>query len=122
MEELKSDSTSRLSNQHQKYNYQPELSKALGSVNAGIVLSYLIHHNSNKTESASWSPQTVAVLKEATGLSLAQQQRAVKVLVRHNLVGVKRAGIPSSRNFRLNSSAIPALLESSRRKEVKLCA
>lgn len=91
------------------FDYQPELSKALESVNAGLILSYLIHL-ANNNASKEWLPITVATARKETGLSRNQQKTAINCLVKNGLVEVKKAGLPATRYFKPNLSKIKNLM------------
>jgi len=101
-----------------KYHYYPEISHALGSVNAGILLSYLIKVR-EVNDADIWLSSKVAAVRSITGLSRVQQKTAIKVLSRHSLIETKRAGLPSIRHFKLNARKLTEFLMGSNEKEAE---
>lgn len=90
--------------------YQPGLSLALGSVNAGILLSQLLHWHGLGANKEGWVYKTVKECTEETGLSRTQQETVIKLLRKYQIIDYKLAGIPAKRNFRVNMAQLENVL------------
>jgi len=102
-----------------KYQYYPEISNTLGSVNAGLLLSYLIDARIENAEGV-WLSNKVDAVREKTGLSRVQQKTAIRVLLKNDLIESKRAGLPSTRHFKLNAKVLTDFLRTPSETEIKL--
>jgi len=92
--------------------FNPDLAKALGSINAGLFLSQLLYWW-EKGKIANWIYKTAKEFQEETGLSKKEQLRAQKICVKKGLIEVKLAQIPAKRHFKINIDKITELLRDS---------
>lgn len=91
--------------------FNPTLAHALGSVKAGLFLSQLLYWY-GKGKDKKWTYKTIEELKQETALSRKEQDFAIKICKKHDLIKVKRKGIPAKRYFYLNIKKIVNLVES----------
>jgi hypothetical protein len=78
----------------------PALTHALdGSIQAGIMLSQLLYWQGKGHRYDGYFFKTVEELRIETGLTKPQQQTAIKILKKYDLIETKLAGIPAKRNF-----------------------
>ena len=90
--------------------YNPDLAKALGSANAGILLSQLLYWHKKGTDK-DWVYKTIDEMQTETALSRAEQDTAIKICKKFNILEVKLRGIPAKRHFHLDIPKIAELLE-----------
>jgi hypothetical protein len=88
--------------------YEPGLIIVLGGINEALIASNLIYWN-GKGAKPGWIYKTVRQMKLETGLSDAQQRKAIKKLVAMNMVQVKLMDVPAKRYFRINVVGITNL-------------
>src|SRR5690606_14212855 len=104
--------------------YNRDVARALGSVNAAILLSELINRHRYHAENeelvdcpkngAGWFYYTVEKCEERTCLSKDEQRFAFKILERNGFFEMVRIGIPGKRHFRLNTPAIISFITSNK--------
>ena len=81
--------------------YLPVLSRVLGSVNAGLLLSQLLYWQ-GKGKDPDWIYKTVEDIRNELGLSKAQQKTALAKCKSKDFVEVKYTGrIPRTRHFKV---------------------
>lgn len=90
--------------------FNPDLAKALGSVNAGLFLSQLLFWW-DKGADKNWIYKTIKEVEDETALSRAEQDTAIKICKKFSLLRVKLKGIPAKRHFCLDIPKIVDLLE-----------
>ncbi|HOI97237.1 MAG TPA: hypothetical protein PLA19_01915 [Candidatus Pacearchaeota archaeon] len=90
--------------------FNPDLAKALGSANAGLFLSQLLFWW-DKGNNKNWIYKTIDEVENETTLSRAEQDTAIKICKKFNLLKVERKGIPAKRHFQLDITKIVNLLE-----------
>lgn len=96
--------------------YNRKVAKALGSINAAILLSELVnryqyHRDLNELlhyekYPGTWFYYTVEKCEERTVLSRKEQETAIKILEKHGLFEKRSIGIPPKRHFCLNLDRI----------------
>jgi hypothetical protein len=91
--------------------FNPDLAHALGSVKAGLLLSQLLFW-CGKGRNPDWVYKTIEEIKKETALSRSEQDNAIIICKKYNLIEVKRKGIPAKRHFKINNEKIIKLLES----------
>ena len=89
---------------HKGILYQPGLGIIFG-VNAGILLSQLLYWN-GKGKKEGWVYKTIEDMRLETGLTITQQNTAIKVLKSHGILETKNMRVPQTRHFRINMHAI----------------
>jgi len=92
--------------------FNPDLAKVLGSAKAGLFLSQLLFWW-EKGRNPDWIYKTIEETEEETTLSRSEQDSAIEICKKHELLEVKLRGIPAKRHFKLNISRIIELLEAS---------
>ena len=90
--------------------FNPDLAKALGSAKAGLLLSQLLFWW-DKGNDKNWIYKTIEQMEDETALSRAEQDTAIKICKKFNLLKVVRKGIPAKRHFWLDIPKIVDLLE-----------
>jgi hypothetical protein len=90
--------------------FNPDLARALGSANAGILLSQLLYWH-KKGADKDWIYKTIDEMQTETSLSRAEQDTAIKICKKFNILEVKLKGIPAKRHFNLDIPKIAELLE-----------
>lgn len=107
-----------LNNAHYQVYYTP-LAKALGSINAAILLSELIqryeyHKNRNELQTINqeceWFYHTSASIEERLALTRREQDTAIKILKEFGILETKLHGIPAKRFFKIFPNKIHELL------------
>jgi hypothetical protein len=96
--------------------FNPDLAKALGSAKAGLFLSQLLFWW-GKGNNPNWIYKTIKEMKKETALSRAEQDSAIKICKKFNLLKTTRKGIPAKRYFWLDVPKIVELLESTLLKD-----
>ena len=89
--------------------FNADLAHALGSVDAGLLLSQLLYWD-GKGWDPDWIYKTMKMIKKETGLSRREQDRAIKICKKYNLIEVKLKGIPAKRSFKIRTENIVELL------------
>ncbi len=89
--------------------FNPDLSRALGSVNAGLFLSQLLYWW-KKGRNPEMIYKTVQEVEEETSLSKTQQLNAQKTCVNRGVLEVFYKGIPPKRNYKINVEKVLDLL------------
>ena len=98
--------------------FNPDLSRALGSVAAGLFMSQLLFwFDKGKYHDCIY--KTVKEFETETTLSKAQQLAAQKLCVRKGLLEVKLRGVPPKRHFYIKMDALVDLLYLLEPHEVK---
>jgi hypothetical protein len=90
--------------------FNPTLAHALGSVKAGLFLSQLLFW-CDKGKKDGWIYKTIEEMKEETALSRKEQDAAIKICKKNNLIETKLFGIPAKRHFHLNKDKITEFLK-----------
>ena len=90
--------------------FNADLAHALGSVNAGLLLSQLLFWD-GKGDNPEWIFKTIKEVEAETGLSRKEQDTAIKICKKHNLITVKLRGIPAKRYFNLDINNITEMLK-----------
>lgn len=81
--------------------YNATLAKALGSVNAAILYQQCCYWTTKLSNARKgWFYKTIAEFQEELGLSRYEQETAIKILLKHNLIEKKR-GYRAIRYFRI---------------------
>lgn len=96
--------------------YIAGLANALGSVSAGLLLGQLIYWHGQGWRKDGWIYKTMVEMKEETGLTRTQQETAIKICLKYDLIECKRAGIPAKRHFRVNFATLEKQLPSMKEK------
>ena len=81
--------------------YYPQLARAVGSVNAAIMLCHLLSFAVEKDEQGGWIARTSAQLEEDTGLGRRQQESARVQLRTIGLVEERLFGLPAKLQCRV---------------------
>ena len=89
--------------------FNPDLSRALGSVTAGLFLSQLLYW-CGKVINPQMIYKTVKEFEQETTLSKTQQLNAQKTCVRRGVLKVVYKGIPPKRNFIIDVQRLCTLL------------
>lgn len=90
--------------------YQPAFGIIFG-INAGIMLSQLLYWN-GKGANKEWTFKTIPDMEYETGLSLTEQRTAIRELIKHGVIDVKRKGVPQKRHFKVNVERLHEILPS----------
>ena len=93
--------------------FNPDLSRILSSVKAGLFLSQLLFW-CGKGRDPKWIYKTVNEFKDETSLSKKEQSRAKKICVSKGVIEVKLKGTPAKRHFKINIDKIIELLKKSK--------
>lgn len=88
--------------------FEPALVIVLGGVNEALIASNLLYWR-GKGAKAGWIYKTVHQMQLETGLTDAQQRKAIKRLIEMDVIRVKRMGIPAKRYFMINVIGITKL-------------
>ena len=93
-------------------SFNPDLARVLGSAKAGLLLSQLLywHEKGNDPE---WIYKTIKEMEEETALSEDEQNTAIKICEKFEVLEKKVKGIPAKRHFRIDIDKIIDLLKSS---------
>ena len=95
--------------------YYPQLARAVGSVNAAIMLCHLLSFAVDKDEQGGWIARTSAQLEEDTGLSRRQQDSARAQLRTIGLVEERLFGLPAKLQYRVAHEVFGRILAGLRR-------
>jgi len=90
--------------------FNVDLAHALGSVNAGLLLSQLLFWD-GKGDDPEWTHKTIKEITGETGLSRSEQDTAIRICKKYNTIKVQRRGIPAKRYFQVNIDSIIKLLK-----------
>jgi hypothetical protein len=90
------------------FMYQPGLAHVLGSINAALLISYLLFYFSDKP-----FYKTAKVMELDTGLTDNMQRAAIKRCVKLGILQISYARIPCTRHFFINIPVLEKLISSS---------
>ena len=90
--------------------FNADLAHALGSAKAGLFLSQLLFWY-GKGKNPDWIWKTITEVKKETALSRSEQDTAIKICKKYDIIKVERKGIPAKRHFQLNIEKIVELLK-----------
>jgi len=90
--------------------YHPTLAKALGSVNAALLLSQLLYWTPRTKDPDGWVYKTQAEFYDETGLSRREQETARRALACHGVLIEARHGMPAQLFFQIDRSRLGKLL------------
>jgi len=90
-------------------NFNPDLAKALGSANAGILISQFLYWN-GKGDDSNWVYKTIKEIYDETSLGRREQDSAIKTCKSVGVLEVKLAGVPATRHFKINIEKIIELI------------
>lgn len=85
--------------------YYAALSRASGSVTAGVMLSWLIQQVEDG-DPLRWIPGAAAKLEEETGLTRREQETARRQLRERRFIEERLAGIPATLYYRVNLDVV----------------
>ena len=85
--------------------YYAALSRASGSVTAGLMLSWLIQQ-AEDDDPLRWIPGAAAKLEEETGLTRREQETARRQLRERRFIEERLAGIPATLYYRVNLDVV----------------
>lgn len=91
--------------------YISGLGIALGSVNAGIMLSQLLYWH-GKGKKKPWTYKSTEAMREETGLTRTQQDTAIQILKKHGIIETKLKGVPATRHYKVNLETLHQVLPS----------
>ncbi|HVV15372.1 MAG TPA: hypothetical protein VHD55_03175 [Candidatus Paceibacterota bacterium] len=89
--------------------YNAGLSKALGSVKAGVLIGQLLYWH-GKGHDPNWTYKTIEEMYEETGLSRREQETAIAICKQKGILEVIRKGIPPRRYFKIDVEKVISLL------------
>jgi hypothetical protein len=88
------------------YSYVPAVAIALESVNAALMLCYLVHWDGRGWKKDNWIYKSMEEMLAGTGLTRDQQDSAIRVLTKHGFVKVERRGDHGVRHFRVDMEKV----------------
>lgn len=91
--------------------YISGLGLALGSVNAGIMLSQLLYWH-GKGKKKPWTYKSTEAMRQETGLTRTQQDTAIRLLKKLGVIEVKRMGVPATRHYKVDLEKLHIILPS----------
>ena len=100
-------------------SFNPDLARALCSIKASIFLNQLLFWW-GKGHKQGVIYKTIKEMEKETYLSRAEQDEAIKICKKHELIEVILRGIPAKRHFKINLEKIIAFLQLSLPKTDKL--
>jgi len=83
------------------FNFVPEVAIALGSVNAALMLCYLVHWEGKGWKRDGWIYKTMEEMRTGTGLTKNQQESARKILKQCGFIQVERKGTHGKLHYRV---------------------
>jgi len=90
--------------------FNPSLAHALGSAKAGLFLSQLLFWW-GKGRKTGWIYKTINQVEEETCLSRREQETAIKLCKKYDLIEMRLMGIPAKRHFNIKIQMIIKFLE-----------
>jgi hypothetical protein len=103
------------------FSFVPEVAIALESVNAALMLCYLVHWEGKGWKRDGWIYKTMEEMRTGTGLTKNQQESARKILKQRGFIQVERKGTHGIRHYLVNIENIELhlarLLKSSKHYE-----
>ncbi len=90
--------------------FNRDLAKALGSAKAGLLLSQLLYWH-KKGKNPEWFYKTIRELEEETTLSRSEQDTAIKICKKFEVLETRIMKTPAKRHFKLNIERIIDLIE-----------
>ena len=94
--------------------YYPQLARAVGSVNAAIMLCQLLYWDGKQHDSDGWVVKTSAELEAETGLSRREQDTARRLLRTLGIVEERLAGLPAKLQYRVAHDVLDRVWEAYR--------
>lgn len=94
--------------------YQPGLAVAFGYEPAGRLINQLVYWN-GLGRKGDWTYKTSKHLQLETGLSRAQQDKAIAILIARGVLTVKLKSVPATRHFKVDMPALLTYLDSLRK-------
>ena len=88
------------------YSYVPAVAIALESVNAALMLCYLVHWDGRGWKKDNWIYKSMEEMLTGTGLTRDQQDSAIRVLTKHGFIKVERRGDHGVRHFRVEMEKV----------------
>lgn len=89
--------------------YNSALKLIAGSVNAALLLSYLLFWQGKGTK-GDWTYKTIEAIKKDIGLSRSNQDTAIGLLRQKYILEVQGRGIPRTRHFKVNIVKVTAII------------
>lgn len=82
------------------------------SPNAGIFLTQLLYWHGKGKRKDGWIYKTATDIQQETGLTRTNQETAIKLLLRYEVIEYKLAGVPAKRNFRVDMKRLHVIIPS----------
>jgi hypothetical protein len=92
--------------------YIPGLAIVFESVPAAILLCQLLFWHGKGTKKGGWIYKTGEEIKTEMGLTRSNQETAIRILEGYGVIETKLAGVPATKNFRIDLIALHELLPS----------
>lgn len=89
--------------------YHSSMKVVTGSVNAGLLISYLLYWQ-GKGAKGEWTYKTIAAIEKDIGLSRSNQDSAIRLCQIKGLLDVRRRGIPATRHFKVNTLKLTSII------------
>jgi hypothetical protein len=99
--------------------FNPILGRVAKSASAGLFLSQLLYW-CDKGANRDWIYKTIKEVQEETCLTRSEQDRAIKIWKRLDVLEVKLRGIPRRRFFHVNKEKLIKLLENASGKKLSI--
>jgi len=100
--------------------FNPILANALNSVKAGLFLSQLLYWW-EKGHTSQWIYKTIEEITKETSLSRWEQEEAIKICKKYQLLKVELKGVPAKRHFQLDIERIIKFLEDYAKNASSVC-
>jgi len=101
--------------------FNPMLGRLANSATAGLFLSQLLYWY-GKGSDPNWIYKTIDEMHKESCLTRSEQDRAIKIWVRFNVLKVELRSIPRKRYFHLNEEALVNLIKSFSGKDIRFLA
>ena len=92
--------------------FNPLLAKLGKSATAGLFMSQLLYWY-KKGWDPDWFYKTIKEIQEETTLTRSEQQTAIRIWTRLQVLTVKKYGVPPKRHFHINENSLADLIKSS---------
>lgn len=94
-------------------SYSPALSHVVGSVNAALLIGYLLFWQGQGHRSDGYIYKTAEDMHRETGLTENQQRTAINLCKKEGFLSVRLKGIPATRHFKIDVDKLMNLISSS---------
>ncbi len=91
--------------------FNPILGRLAKSATAGLFLSQLLYWD-NKGSDPDWTYKTIREIYQESCLTRSQQEKAIKIWKKLDVLEVELRGIPRKRYFHINKNKLVAILKS----------